>query len=222
MNEAIFFLHIFSVIGITLMVSRMGRHALISFIVLQPILANFFVIKQMSLFGFSVTCSDVFAIGGILGLNLLQENYGRPEANKAIKMAFFALLFFMAMSQIHLWYQPIPQDETQQAFSLILSNTPRIALSSLGVYFLVQKLDLRLFGWLQLLFRGKYLPFRIGISLVVTQLLDTILFSILGLYGLVASLWDVIVVSFLIKCLIISCSSFLVALSRRLEKHVPI
>jgi uncharacterized integral membrane protein (TIGR00697 family) len=222
MNEALFFLHIFLVVGIILIISRMGKHALITFIVLQSIFANFFVVKQMSLFGFSVTCSDVFAIGGILGLNLLQEHYGRSEAKKAIKIAFFGLLFFMAMSQVHLWYTPIPEDGTQEAFSLILSHTPRIALASLGVYFFVQKLDLHLFGWLQSIFQGKYLPFRIGISLVITQFLDTVLFSIFGLYGLVASLWDVIIMSFFIKCLIISFSSFLVAFSKRFEKHVSV
>lgn len=222
MNETIFFTHIILVIGLVLIASRWGKHALIALIVLQAVFANLFVLKQISLFGFSVTCSDVFAIGGILGLNLLQELYGRFEANKAVKASFLGLVFFMAMSKMHLWYTPLDLDTTQIAFEQIFSSTTRISCASIGTYFLVQKLDLWLFGGLKSLLKGKYLPLRMGISLGVTQLLDTVLFSFLGLYGLVASVVDVILLSFFIKCLIIFSSSFLVAFSKRFIKHVPV
>jgi uncharacterized integral membrane protein (TIGR00697 family) len=221
-NEILFFIHIFLVIGLVLISSQWGKNALISLIVLQAVFANLFVVKQMSLFGFSVTCSDVFAIGGILGLNLLQEYHGRAEANTAVKASFIGILFFMIMSKVHLWYIPLSVDTTQDAFAQILSHTMRISCASVGVYFIVQKLDLRLFGFLQSLFGGKHLPFRIGVSLVVTQLLDTVLFSFSGLYGLVESIFDVIVVSFFVKCIIISCSSFLVAFMKKVGKHVPV
>lgn len=221
-NEILFFIHIFLVIGLVLIASRSGKNSLVSLIVLQAVFANLFVVKQMSLFGFSVTCSDVFAIGGILGLNLLQEYHGRQEANTAIKASFLGLLFFMAMSKVHLWYIPLNADTTQEAFAQILNHTTRISCASIGVYYIVQKIDLRLFGFLQSLFGGRYLPLRIGISLVITQFLDTILFSFFGLYGLVVSLFDVIVVSFFVKCIIISCSSFLVAFMKRVVKHVPV
>ncbi len=221
-NEILFFTHTFLVIGLVLIASRLGKAALIGLIALQAVFANLFVVKQMSLFGFSVTCSDVFAIGGILGLNLLQERYGREEANKAIKASFLGLVFFMAMSKFHLWYAPIAADLTQGAFEQILSQTTRISTASIAVYFIVQKIDLRLFGYLQALFSGKYLPLRVGVSLCLTQALDTVLFSFLGLYGLVDSIFDVIVVSFFIKCIIISCSSFFVAFAKRVLKNVPV
>jgi uncharacterized integral membrane protein (TIGR00697 family) len=217
-NEILFFIHIFLVIGLVLGSLRMGKNALISMIVLQAVFANLFVVKQISLFGFSVTCSDVFSIGGILGLNLLQEYHGRSEANTALKASFFGLLFFMVMSKVHLLYTPLAADTTQEAFIQILSHTIRISCASIGVYFVVQKLDLRLFQFLQSLFGKSYLPLRIGISLVLTQFLDTILFSFFGLYGLVVSLFDVIAVSFLLKCMIISCSSFFVAFVKKVEK----
>lgn len=221
MNETIFFIHILLVIGLVLIASRWGRHALVALIVLQAVFANLFVVKQMSLFGFSVTCSDVFAIGGILGLNLLQEHYGREEANRAVKASFLGLIFFMAMSQMHLWYAPLPLDGTQRAFEQIFSSTVRITCASIGVYFFVQKIDVWLFSGLKKFFEGRYFPVRVGISLVLTQLLDTVLFSFLGLYGLVASILDVILVSFFVKSLIIFSSSFLVAFSKRF-KNVPI
>lgn len=186
-------------------------------VVLQAIFANLFVVKQISLFGFSVTCSDVFAIGGILGLNLFQEKYGREESNQVVKASFLGLLFFMLMSKIHLLYHPLFSDHTHDAFEIVLSQTGRITIASIGVYWIVQKLDVWLFALLKTIFTS--LSIRVGISLILTQFFDTVLFSYVGLYGLVESMFDVIFLSFLVKCIIIFCC---VLFTKLMRKNVPV
>ena len=52
-------------------------------------------------------------------------------------------------------------------------------------------------------------------SLFVTQLLDTILFSFLGLYGLVENILHIIVVSFLVKVAVILSSVPLMTLAKK-------
>lgn len=220
MNEVLFLAHIFLVLGFVFAALRLGKSALVSIVALQAVLANLFVVKQMPLFGFVVTCSDVFAIGSILALNLLQEVYGKEAAQRAVKTSFLALLFFAFMSQVHLFYIPSENDAAHVGFQTIFSATPRIVLASIAVFFLVQKIDVRLFGWLKEKFEGKKFPFRVGISLLFSQLLDTVLFSFAGLYGLVESIFDIILISFLVKCLIIACSSALVTFSKRFVKKV--
>lgn len=215
MNEFLFLCHILLVMGFVLGALRLGASTLTALIVLQAILANLFVVKQMDLFGFTVTCSDVFAVGGILGLNLLQEYFGKEAALRAVKISFFNMVFFLAMAQMHLWYFPSIQDVTHPSFALILGATPRIVIASVTVFFIVQKLDVILFGRLKKLLSQGQLPLRIGISLVLTQFIDTVLFSFLGLYGLVSSLFDVIAMSFSIKCLIIACSASFISFSKR-------
>jgi uncharacterized integral membrane protein (TIGR00697 family) len=217
-NELVFLSHILIVIGFVLLALRLGKSGLIGFIALQGVLANLFVVKQMSLFGFAVTCSDVFAIGGILSLNLLQEYFGKEAAKQAVKISMLTLVFFAFMSQIHLFYAPTEADATQGAFLTIFSQSLRIVIASIGTFYLVQQFDVRFFGIL----KGK-LPVRVATSLVCSQLLDTVLFSFLGLYGLVESVWDIILVSFLIKCLIIATSSPFVGFSKRFVKdELPI
>ncbi|MBX7067551.1 MAG: queuosine precursor transporter [Parachlamydiales bacterium] len=213
MNEFLFLAHIWIVIGFALGALRFGSGALTAFIALQGVLANLFVVKQIHLFGFSVTCSDVFAIGGILSLNLLQEYFGKDAAKRAVKISLGALLFFAAMSQIHLLYAPTALDTTHDSFLNIFSSSMRIVAASLATFFIVQQFDVRFFSFL----KGK-LPIRIAISLFTSQLLDTILFSVLGLYGLVESLFDIIFMSFMIKCLIILASSPFTAFSKRFVK----
>lgn len=214
-NEIFFLAQIILVVGFSLGAVRLGAHALIALIALQGVLANLFVVKQMSLFGLVVTCSDVFAIGSILGLNLLQEHFGKKEAQKAIQISFITLVFFVFVSQIHLLYAPASVDRTHEAFVSILESAPRIVLASIFVYYLVQKIDVALFGRLKGWFGGRRLGLRMGISLVFTQWIDTVLFSFLGLFGLVESIFSVIAVSFAVKCLVIGMSAPLVALSRR-------
>ena len=216
MNELIFLFHILFVMGFGLAALRLGKEALIAWIAIQTILANLFVVKQIFFFGFEVTCSDVFAIGCLFGLNLLQEYFGRKSAQKATWVCFFAMVFFALMSQFHLLYTPSVHDTTQNAFFTVLSATPRLLLASLATFMLVQQIDLRIFRKL-----SAHIPsfaLRSGISLSLSQLLDTVLFSMLGLYGIVSSLFDVIFMSFILKMVIVLAMTPLTLFSR---KFVP-
>ncbi len=216
MNEILFFAHILFVIGsVVIILRKSGCLGLTVFIALQAILANLFVIKQMTLFGFEVTCSDVFAVSGLLSLNLIQEFYGIESAKKAIWISFVCMVFFALMTQIHLNYIPSPSDQTHQAFSQIFSATPRIIFASITVFFIVQQIDIRVFSFLQKFFKESRLPLRIALALFLSQTIDTILFSYLGLYGLVASIVDIILVSLLVKFITIGASAPFTAFARR-------
>jgi uncharacterized integral membrane protein (TIGR00697 family) len=187
----------------TLAAFRLGKAALTVWICLQALLANLFVLKQVSLFGFYVTCSDVFAIGGIFSLNLLQEHYGKALAQQAVYLCFYFLLFFAILSQVHLLYRPAPVDSMHGAYTQLFTPVPRLLLASLATFFIVQKCDIKLFGWLKLHLASSSFALRTFCSLLISQALDTALFSFLGLYGIVASFFDVLLISFLLKAAII-------------------
>ena len=215
MNELLFLAHVILVLGAALGAVRLGREALILWVSLQAVLANLFVLKQIHFCGFEVTCSDVFAVGSLLGLNLLQEHFGQESAKKATLLCFFSMLFFAAMGQIHLLYHPSLHDTAHGAFQAILGPNFRLLLASLVVFFLVQQIDVRFFGWLKK--SAPKLP-RNLIALFCSQFLDTVLFSVIGLYGMVASLFDIIAISFLIKCAVILCAAPFIGLSKRMAK----
>lgn len=215
MNEILFFLHLIFIFGFGVIALKLGKTYLITWVALQAILANLFVIKQMYFLHFNITCSDAFAIGSLLGLNLLQEYYDKESATKALWGAFFAMLFFTCMSQIHLLYSPSDDDTTQEAFKQLLSPSLRLFSASIFVFFITQQLDIRLFQGLKR--KAHFIPFslRCALSTSATQFTDTVLFSFLGLWGLVSSLWDIILISFLIKLMIISFLTFLLPLVKR-------
>jgi uncharacterized integral membrane protein (TIGR00697 family) len=216
MNELLFFIHILIVFGFALVALKIGKEALIAWVALQAVLANLFVLKQICFFGFHVTCSDVFAIGSLLGLNLLREHYDQESANRALLTCFFCMIFFVVMAEIHLFYLPSQEDTAHPGYQAILSSSPRLLFASIGVFFIVQQIDLRLFNYVKEKLSKLPLGLRNALVLSSSQLIDTILFSLFGLWGLVSSLTDIILVSFGIKLVIIALLSPTIALSKRL------
>jgi uncharacterized integral membrane protein (TIGR00697 family) len=207
MNEITFFIHVLLIIIFLLFAVRLGKNALVALIAMCGVLANLFVVKQMQLFSLTVTCSDVFAVGCIWGLNLLQEYFGKDIAKKTVHITFFALIFFAVMAKMHLIYIPSVVDGTHDSFVNIFSSTPRIVIASLSVFYLVQRIDVHLFSFLSKKFKKKKLFLRMITSLCITQLLDTILFSFFGLYGIISSMLHVVIVSYMIKVIVIITSA---------------
>lgn len=224
MNEWLFALHIISIFFFTLGALKLGKEALCTWICLQALFANLFVLKQITLLGFHVTASDVFAVGGILGLNLMQEFYGIKGAQKATTICLYCLLLFAALSKIHLLYTPASVDVMHLSYANILEPAPRLFAASLIVFFIVQKIDVKIFSKLKSSMTSSPFAVRNLISLSTSQLLDTILFTFLGLYGIVFSLFDVILVSFLTKVTVIAFLTPASLLAKRwiTPKEIPL
>ena len=218
MNEILFLFHIILILSFLGIAVRVGFPALMGTVALCGVLANLFVVKQVALFGLHVTCSDVYAIGGIMGLNLIQELYGKERAKETSIAALLVLVCFACMAEMHLLYQPSYYDQTHSSYVAILSSSPRIIAASCFVYFLVQRLDIIWFGLLRRFLSS--LSLRLLFSLLVSQAVDTVLFSFLGLYGLVSSILDIIIMSFAIKCAVIACSAPLAAFLKRFSREM--
>ncbi len=199
MNESIFLLHLALSVLFLLPIRSLKKEGLIAWVAALPILANLFVLKQITLLGFTVTASDVYAVSCALGLNLLQEYYGKDAAKQAIKISFTLLLFFVAMAYMHIFYVPASADFAHEAYKTILSTTPRLVLASITSFFCVQSFDLFFFGFLKEKATKLSLFTRNILSLSCSQFVDTLLFTILGLWGLVSELFDVFLVSFIVK-----------------------
>jgi len=220
-NELLFFIHLFLVFAFTIGALRLGKEALIAWIALQSILANLFVLKQTTLFSFEAVCCDVFMLGVVLGLNLLQEYFGRNHAKRAIFISFLAMLTFVIFAKIHLLYVPSASDWSQTSYSSILSQSPRMLLASLTTFFLVQQFDVRFFGWLRSRFCKLGLTWSTVISIILSQAIDTVLFSFLGLYGVVEHILSMIVVCFFIKVIIAISASSVTLLSKKIIAIKP-
>lgn len=203
MNESLFLIQTLIVILFVLGSYKLGKEALMTWVVVQALIANLFVLKQINLFQMEVTASDAYAIGSLLGLNFIQEYYGKEEANRTTWICFFFMIFFVIASQLHMLFEPSQHDLSHSSFQTILSLSPRLLFASMSVFFFVQRIDILFFNFLKRILPHSSFAIRVGIALIVSQLLDTVLFSFVGLYGIVASITDIIIVSFIIKLCVI-------------------
>ncbi|MEM8727561.1 MAG: queuosine precursor transporter [Chlamydiota bacterium] len=219
MNELIFFAHIAILIGFILTTLRLGKEALIAALAVQVILGNLFVTKQTELFGLDVTCSEVYTIGAIFSLNLLQTYFGKKAANKALLTIFFLLFLVIVMSRFHLRYIPSKYDLMHNAFAAVLDHTPRIMTTSFFSALAMQKLDLELFDRLKQRFAKLFFFIPFVCASLITQLLDTVIFSLIALYGIVHNLKEIILMSYLVKIAVIFSIAPFTILVKRLIGH---
>lgn len=207
-NFFLLLLHIVLIATLSLFMLRLGREAAATWLGFLGVTVNLFVHKQISIVGLHVTASEAVAVGYLLTLNLIQEYYGKKFARQAVKLTFLILFSFALFSMIHLFYIGGPNSE-------IFSPLPRLFLASLTSFFTVQLFDISLFNYLRNAFSGRFVTMRTTITLVLSQALDTVLFTFLGLWGIVDHPFHVILFSMVVKCLIIFFNAPFVALSKR-------
>jgi uncharacterized integral membrane protein (TIGR00697 family) len=211
------FLFIFhkSIISLTtLFFLRLGKEALIAYVSLLFVIANIFVVKQIQLCGYNATGADAFIIGISFSINLLQEYWGQKIARQAILISFACSALYLLMTFIHLAYEPAFFDTSHLHFVYLMQHSVRIIIASFTSYTITQTADTYLYRFTKQAAQGRFFIIRNYISMLSSQFFDTILFSFLGLYGIVHNLGHIIVISYLIKVVAIFLSTPFMILAR--------
>lgn len=215
-NELCFIAQIFVICCTTIALAMMGKEALTAYVGLLFVMANIFVLKQINLFGWTVTSADAFIIGVGFSLNILQEFWGKDYARKTVLISFALSLIYLIIGLSIMAYVPAHVDEAQTHLSFIMTHTIRLVFASFTAYLITQFIDIQIYGYLKQVAQGKYFTFRNYLSLCISQFIDTILFSFLGLWGMVANIGDIIVVSYGIKLFAIFCMSPFLIITKKI------
>jgi queuosine precursor transporter len=214
-NFILLLLHIISIGSLILIALRFGKQALIALLAMIMVAMNFFTIKQIDLLGLHVTTCDALSVGYLLGLNLIQEVFGKKSARRVFLICLFVAIAFCLLSMIQLVYIPNRFDDTQSAFTKILLPSARLIFASLLSFVVVLFFDLKLFAYLREKTQGKFFSLRMVLSIFISECLDTFIFTFAGLWGLVHSLFEIAVLSLAIKTITIALFTPFTALSKR-------
>ncbi len=166
-----------------------GKTGLMAFNILATILANIEVLLLVRAFGVEMTLGNVLFASTFLITDVLSENHSRKDANKAVIISTLCSVLFVVLSQMWLLYTPSENDWASGAFNTIFSNTPRIVCASLAVYLISQLTDVWLYhkwwDWCRKHFNDdrKGLWIRNNGSTMISQLLNTFLYTALAFYG---------------------------------------
>lgn len=175
--------------GVVLFYRFFGKSGLLAFNILATLLANIEVLLLVRAFGIEMTLGNVLFASTFLITDILSENHSRKDANRAVVISTLCSVIFVAISQMWLLYTPSVNDWASEAFHTIFSNTPRVVCASLGVYLVSQLTDVWLYhkwwAWCIRKFGDKRrgLWIRNNGSTLISQLLNTVLYTFLAFYG---------------------------------------
>lgn len=156
------------------------------------ILANLQGPKLTIIFGVETTLGVIFYSSIFFATDVLSENYGKAEANKAVRMGFMVSVIVLVMLSLALMYVPSNRPNTaafsndiHNAFATILNFTPRFIAGSLLAYIVSQSFDVWMFHRIKRFTGEKWLWLRNNLSTMSSQVLDTAIFSLVAWWGTV-------------------------------------
>lgn len=196
-NEIIFLILLLLVFGTTLAAFRFGGAiGLLCLIACEAVLLNIFVVKQLDLFGLSVTGGNIMFGGIFLATDLLNEKYGPRLARLGVLVGFASGFFMLFATQLTTAFLANAFDTTQTAFQTIFALAPRIVLASFTSFLIVQLFDVWFFNFLRQRTQGKALWLRNNLSTMTSQIFDTLFFTAAGLL-IIPSLQGTLLAGFL-------------------------
>ncbi len=190
MNELLLIGSLIFIFSMALIAYRcFGKNGLYCVSAIATILANIEVLILIDAFGVEQTLGNVLFAVTFLITDILSECEGKKAAGKAVGISVFASLFFLLLSQSWLLYTPSANDWAMGSIREIFSNTPRMLIASFLVYAISQLLDVWLYHkWWAFTTkksgdRRRFLWLRNNGSTLISQLVNTLLFTLFAFYG---------------------------------------
>ena len=192
-QEALWLTTLVADLGFTLLLYRLfGKAGLQVAIATSILLANLQGPKLTVIFGFQTSLGVIFYSSIFFATDVLSENHGKDAAAKAVWMGFSVSVIVVVMMSLALLYQPSDRPETAEysrnihmAFTTIVDFTPRFVIGSLIAYVVSQRFDVYAFHRIKAITGDQLLWLRNNLSTMSSQLLDTLVYSLVVWWGVV-------------------------------------
>ena len=222
MNVFLFFVSIIiNFLGILLSYKFFKKTGLFVWVAISTIIANIEVTKCIDLFGLSLTLGNVAYSTTFLATDILSEIYNGKEARKAINIGLLSMIVFTILIQIDLMFIPNTEDLVNESMKTIFSLMPRICIGSLISYYISNTIDTYIYEFIKKKKPSdKFLWLRNNGSTMISQLIDSILFttiSFLGIYSF-KTLFNLILVTYLAKFIIAILDTPFIYISKKIYK----
>jgi len=205
-NEILwFFLLLANFFAILVAYRFFGKTGLYIWIPISTILANIQVLKMVDLLTIGVTLGNITYASSFLVTDILSENYGKKSARKSVFIGFFSLSATVVIMNLALMFKPNEFDFIQESLANIFSLLPRIALASLLAYAVSQLHDVWAYNiWKTRLPGIKFLWLRNNASTMVSQFIDSVIFTFIAFWGLLpkSEFFEILITTYLLKWIV--------------------
>ena len=174
-------------LGLAILLYRFfGKYGLYTAVVLGIILGNLQggKVSELTLFGYSFTASmgAILYSGIYFATDVLNEKFGREEANRAVLLGFVANVAVMITLLISIQFRPSDITgsalEVHNAISTLAGYSPIFVIGSLTAYLISQTFDVWFFHKIKSYTGESKLWLRNNLSTITSQLLDTMIYQV--------------------------------------------
>ena len=185
-QELLWLLTVVYDLGLAILLYRFfGKYGLYTAVVLGIVLGNLQggKVSELSLFGYSFTASmgAILYSGIYFATDVLNEKFGREEANRAVMLGFVANVAVMITILISIQFRPSDITgaalEVHNAISTLAGYSPIFVIGSLTAYLISQTFDVWFFHKIKTYTGESKLWLRNNLSTITSQLLDTMIYQ---------------------------------------------
>ena len=185
-QELLWLLTVIYDLGLAILLYRFfGKYGLYTAVVLGIILGNLQggKVSELEIFGYSFTASmgAILYSGIYFATDVLNEKYGRKEANRAVMLGFFANIAVMITLALSIQFKPSDIAgsalEVHNAISVLAGYSPIFVVGSLVAYLISQTFDVWFFHKIRSYTGESKLWLRNNLSTITSQLLDTMIYQ---------------------------------------------
>lgn len=205
-----------------LMYRFMGKTGLIVWVAVASLIANIQVIKLVELFGFDATLGNIVYGTSFLATDILSENYSKSAAKKSIWIGFAAIIVMLVIMKLATLFIPAEGDFASESLNTIFGIMPRIVIASLLAYIIAQHHDVWAYQfWKNKFPDTKYIFIRNNASTMVSQLIDTSIFTLVAFLGVFPgkTLVQIIATTYILKWLVALLDTGCVYLAAKWHKN---
>jgi hypothetical protein len=161
-----------------------GRLGLFIWMPIAAITANIQVLKTIEIFGITATLGNIVYASSFLVTDIFSELYDKKNARLAVMAGFVAIIAVTGLTNLALVFDPAPSDFVQESLEVVFGFLPRVAFASLAAYVISQFHDVWAYGLLRRLLPDRRLLWvRNNASTMVSQLIDSLVFTTLAFWG---------------------------------------
>lgn len=222
-NEILWFLFlVFDLMAVLLAFRFWGKIGLYVMIGVSAIICNIQVVIIVKMFGLVATLGNIVYASIFLSTDILSECYGKQEARRGVWIGFFFLFWALITMQFAIHFIPDVSDTMMPHVETIFMFLPRVAIASLVAYLVSQHHDIWAFHFWRLKTGGKHLWIRNNFSTAVSQMIDSVVFSLGAFWGVLPNeeLFQIIITTYLFKLIVSILDTPFIYLARILKRSM--
>lgn len=165
-----------------------GKMGIFMWIIFATIVSNIQTVKLVEIFGLETALGNILYGTTFLATDALNLKYGEKIARKSIMLGIITMVLVSLFMTIAIYYQPSVNDFAQESLKTIFTLNLRITIASIIAFAISQFNDTKLFAYLQNKYKKLWLSNNC--STIVSQIIDTVIFTTITYVGLLP--WNVI------------------------------